>query len=260
MITRFQRSIALVAAATSLAGVFGAGAQSERIELAEAKAALASAMAQNRALRSDNDRLKIVNRNLGESLRSANIEAEDFRKRCGDMRLQMEALGIDAVTNGVKGVEDQLTKALRDVSLLEGQNRRLKEALIALSDAVLSFAGTAVVANDKARADIERAIAAADEVLRKGGLLEEAPLETGTLHHAKVVSVKKEFGVVILNVGRESGLRVGTQFEIYRVDRPIGTVIVTDTREHISAALVQNLNVANDPPRVTDTARVATTE
>lgn len=157
-------------------------------------------------------------------------------------------------------MEDQLTKALRDVSLMEGQNNRLKEALISLLDAVLSFAGTAVVANDGARAKIKRAIASADEVLRMSGMLEEAPLQTGTLHDAKVVSVKKEFSVVILNLGRESGVRVGTQFEIYRVDRPIATVIITDTRDHISAALVQNLNVANDPPWVTDTAQVATTE
>lgn len=260
MFARTQTLFALAASATLLAGVAVSGAQSERVELVEARAALAAAMEQNRALRAEGNRLKEVNKNLGESLRVANAEADDFRKAYADMRLQMESLGLETVTGGVKGVEERLVKATADIRLLEGQKSKLSDALISLTDAALRFVGTVVTPNEAARADVERAVAAADDALGIGTRLEKAPLQTGSLHDCRIVSVKKDFGVVVLNVGRDKGVRIGMPFEVRRVDRPIGSVIVVDVRDNICAALVQNLNVANDPPKVTDIASVATTD
>lgn len=260
MRTRTHTAPALATAVALWAGAVVAGAQNERIELAEARAALAAALEQNRKLSTEVERLTTVNRNLGESLRVANSESEDFRRAYADMRLQMEALGLETVTEGVRGVEERLVKAMNDLRLLEGQKAKLSDALIALSDAALRFVGTVVEPNAAARADVEAAVSAADDALGIGTQIEKAPQATGTLHDARIVSVKKDFGVVVLNVGREHGVRIGMPFEVRRVDRPIGSVLVVDVRDNICAALVQHLHVSDDPPRVTDTATVSTTD
>jgi hypothetical protein len=260
MHTRPQTLVALAASAVLWAGVCTAGAQSERIELAEARAALAAALDQNRKLSAEVNRLSTVNRNLGASLRVANAEAEDFRNAYADMRLQMEALGLETVTDGTRGIEGRMAKAVRDISLLETQKGELRDALIGLSDAALHFVGTVVEPNAAAAADVQTAIASADEALGMGTKIERAPQATGTLHSSRIVSVKKDFGVVVLNVGREHGVRIGMPFEVRRVDRPIGSLLIVDVRDNISAALVQQLADANDPPRVTDTATISTTE
>lgn len=258
MITRTHR-FSWFAAAMLVAGPATVSGQSERIELAEARAALQAALELNRDLRAQVRKLEVVNRNLGDSLRVANAEAEDFRKAYADMRLQMEALGLETVTDGRKGLEDRLVKAMGDIRVIEADKAEVSDALIALADAAMRFKESAVGANEAAAAGLDLAIEEADAALGVG-LAELEPRKSGTMHDCKVVSVKKEFGVVVLNVGREAGVRVGMPFALRRVDRPIGKAIVVDARDHICAALIQDLLIDKDSPQVGDKAAIATTE
>ena len=109
--------------AAILVGVgFAAGADRRQVEVDELRAALSAAVGKSRELTGENIRLKQVNRNLSESLMAANAESEEFRKSYGEIRLQMEALGIEAVTAGKKGIEAKLLKAVNDIRLLDKQS------------------------------------------------------------------------------------------------------------------------------------------
>ncbi len=251
--SKIARSVSVLALAAGLGSGVAVGGGG--LELAEAKAALAAALQQNRQLQAEVDRLKAVNGNLGKSLMAANAESEEFRRSYGKMRLRMEALGIEAVTGGDRGIEGKLVKAVNDLRLLEEEKAGLAGALIALSDAALQLVETAVSSSPEAVARVEAAVAEADSALGLGTARHPAAnASAGTLHDGQVISVKKDYGVVVLNVGREAGVRVGMPFELRRKDRPVGTVTVVDVRDRIAAALVKNLSVADDVPQVGDLA------
>jgi len=231
-----------------------------QVESEELRAALTAAIAQNRSLQAENSSLKQVNKNLSGSLMAANAESEEFRKSYGEIRLQMEALGIEAITGGEKGVEGKLLKAVNDIRLLDEEKMRVSDALIALSDAALRLIDSVGDDSPEAVVAVKEAVMDADAALGIGSAKANDPQSAaGTLHHARVISAKKDFGVIVFNVGRDAGVRIGMPFRLHRKDRPIGRTIVVDVRDNISAALVQNLILADDAPRVGDIASVATT-
>ena len=49
-------------------------------------------------------------------------------------------------------------------------------------------------------------------------------------------------------------------FRLFRKDRPVGTSIIIDVRDNISAALIKNLKIQEDYPKVGDLASVDTTQ
>lgn len=257
-----HKSKGVAIAVAILAGIGHSSAVDQRqVEIDELRAALAAAIAQSREVAGENAKLQQVNRNLSESLMAANAESEEFRRSYGEIRLQMEALGIEAVTAGKKGVEGKLLKAVNDIRLLDERQLRLSDALITLSDAALRLADSPVEGRPEALIAVKRSIAAADAAL---GIDASEPkganFAAGTLHNARVISTKKDHGVIVFNVGREAGVRVGMPFRLQREDRPVGRTIVVDVRDNISAAIVQTLTVADDIPRVGDIASVATTQ
>jgi len=256
------KTSALAVVVAILAGIGSALAADQRqVETDELRAALAAAIAQNRELAAENGKFQQINKNLSESLMAANAESEEFRKSYGEIRLQMEALGIEAVTAGKKGVEGKLLKAVNDIRLLDEQRLKLSDALIALSDAALRLVDPAVEASPEAIMAVKRAMTEADTVLGiENSKAKDAQFATGTIHSARVISTKKDHGVIVFNVGRAAGVRVGMPFRLQREDRPVGRTIVVDVRDNISAAIVQTMTVADDNPRVGDTASVATTQ
>lgn len=261
----FPRTLFSLCFALALAiGFGGSSARAQdvnemRVELAEARTALQASLRQRLAIEKELARLKTVNGNLSESLQIANTEAEEFKNSYEQMRLQMEALGIEAVTGGSKSVEGKLVKAVSDLRLLGEEKGELAEALIKLADASMRFSDIAQDADPEARDALRKAVAESDRVLGLGGARNDAaPLAATSLHNGRIVSLKKDHGVVIMNVGRQVGVRYGMPFNIYRKDRPVGSVVIVDIRDNIAAALIKNLNNDADPPRVGDLVKPAT--
>ncbi len=245
-----------------LAGMGSALAMDERqVEVDELRAALAAAVTQNRELAAGNAKLQEINKNLSVSLMAANAESEEFRKSYGEIRLQMEALGIEAIAEGKKGVEGKLLKAVNDIRLLDEQNLKLSDALMSLSDAALRLVESGEGRSPEAVVALKMVMAEADAVLGiDRAKAKDAQYAAGTIHSARVISTKKDHGVIVFNVGRAAGVRVGMPFRLQRKDHPVGRTIVVDVRDNISAAIVQTMTVADDNPRVGDIASVATTQ
>jgi hypothetical protein len=76
------------------------------------------------------------------------------------------------------------------------------------------------------------------------------------MQNARVVSLKNELGIAVLSIGAKDGVKPGMPFEIFREDKPIAKVLVTEVRNSVCGAVVQELASTNDPVRVGDRGRV----
>jgi len=239
------------------------GFAEESIEMAEIRAALDASLKKNKELESEIANLKQVNINLRDSLMASNAESEEFRGSYAKMRLQLEALGIEAITDGDKGIQGRLLKAMNDIRLLEEDKMRISEALINLSDKALQIIEESKEGKprpDELKVLLGEAVNDADKALGIGEGQEIGAIVKGTIHEAKIIGVKNDYGMVVFNVGRVGGAKIGMPFRLFRKDRPVGSTIIVDVRDNVSAALIKELNKEEDYPKVGDVASVATTE
>ena len=193
---------------------------------------------------------------------TSNAEAVEFRKSYNDVRLQLEAFGIESVTDGQSGVEARLLKAMNDIRILEEEKLALSESLINLSDVTLRLIDA--VENKKSDNEliknVKDAVDDSDIALGIGRIEGLENFVDGTIHEASIIGVKDDHGVVVLNIGTNSGAKIGMPFRLFRKDRPVGTSIIIYVRDNISAALIKNLKIQEDYPKVGDLASVDTTQ
>ena len=81
-------------------------------------------------------------------------------------------------------------------------------------------------------------------------------LDEKTLAEAKVITVKKDFNLVVVDVGKNQGLLIGTPVKIHRKDRVVGSAIVIDVRDAVSGAIILEMNDPNDNIMVDDAVKV----
>ena len=232
------------------------------IEIEELKTALDASLLNNKRMTKKLTNLEEVNSNLRSSMMAANAEAVDFRKSYSQMRLQLEAYGIEAVTDGQTGIEARLIKAMNDIRILEEEKIGLSEALINLSDGSLKFIKLAEEKSlDNVLIDEMRELVyEADKSLGISSLIVSDKNTKGTIHEAGIIGVKDDYGIVVINVGSNSGAKIGMPFRLFRKDRPLGASVIVDVRDNVSAALIKNLKAEEDYPKVGDLASVDTTK
>ncbi len=232
------------------------------IKLEELKTALHASLSNNERMATEITKLEKVNSNLRSSLMAANAEAVDFRKSYSKMRLQLEAYGIESVTDGQTGIEARLIKAMNDIRILEEEKMGLSEALINLSDGSLKFIKSAEedTLDTEVIDETRELVDEADKALGIGSLVVFDKNTKGTIHEAGVIGVKDDYGIVVINVGSNSGAKIGMPFRLFRKDRPLGVSVIVDVRDNVSAALIKNLREGEDYPKVGDLASVDTTK
>ncbi len=191
---------------------------------------------------------------LVESTATANAEAAEWKERYTQLRGLLDALGIGALENSGDEKAERLIAALNDLRLAKEENQRLAAALNGLFEASNSFSQVATPGNP-------------DTVQQLGAAMEEAQTTLATvsagagegarkeLSAARVVSVKPELGVVVLDVGTKDGAKPGMPFNIFREDKPVARVLITDVRGAVSGAIVRELFSPADKPMVGDRGR-----
>lgn len=247
--------------AVLLAGVPAAGEDSSLanldIEFSEAKLTLESVTAENDRLRGQVELATAQVRALTDSLAVAQTEAEVFRRECREMRLRMEALGIDGASPDRAKLEQRLLAAVRELQLAEDDKARLGDCLAALTEAVVRFLHTAESVDAEARQGLEEAMRTSQEAMGlPSSRAVEAPAVTATLTDGMVVAVKDELALVVGNIGRAHGVEVGMPFQVWRGDRRIGLVRAVDVRERLCGALIQELEFGKEKIKVGDRLRV----
>lgn len=244
--------------APGLAAAQGSGSLSDReIEFSEAKVTLESVAADNEALRAQVENLQKTVSALTESLAVAQSESEVFKRQAGELKLRMEALGLDGVSGDRAKLEQRLLRATSDLRILQSEKDEVTEQLLRATEAVMVFLKSVISADPEARLSLEaemRRVSRTLGVTPEG--TPEAPGVPVTLQDAMVISLKDEFSLVVANVGSQHGVKIGMPFQVLRGSSQIGLVRVVDVREKISGAVIQNLNSARTPVKVGDRLRV----
>ncbi|MAS95922.1 MAG: hypothetical protein CMO55_22175 [Verrucomicrobiales bacterium] len=232
------QSLGVVAAACLIAGGEHSAFGNESVELRELRAALGVMQEQlaktNKELEKSEEQRKALAESLAETVRVS----EEQMAAAREMQLKLQAFGIDLFTQDENSLQQRLLKAVRDLDISRQDVERHADALQALSEAFLKYLQATPEAAEKERIAAEAAIATAGEALEAPS--EEGTGEPGDLSSSRVVSIDNSVGLVVLDAGKEKGLRVGTPIAILRGERPIFTALVVDVRDTISGAVLQD--------------------
>jgi hypothetical protein len=222
--------------------------QELHISLAVAAAKLQAQDAQLLAAKDKNDA-------LAQSAAAANAETSELKDRYEKLRGLLEGLGVGALENSKDQTQERLLAALSDLRIMKEQRDELANALIELAESGMGLMKTSQNADPAAADRLNKAITLADAALTKVGGVQNGQT-VGDLQNARVVSLKGDLGIAVLSLGAKDGVKPGMPFEIYREDKPIAKVLVTEVRNSVCGAVVQELAAANDPVRVGDRGRV----
>jgi uncharacterized coiled-coil protein SlyX len=230
------------------------GQSVNRMDMRDAQASLHLSAARIADLESRLALAKDQVNSLSESLATANGESRQTREDYEKLRVQMEGLGIAALDASNAELHQRLLTALSDLRLVEKQKRALAEALASLSEASTAAANSAGDLAPEIKIKLSESLAAAERAM--GTLNDPAEAEVGNLQSARVVSLKDDLGIAILNVGSRHGVHPGMPFSLYRQDKPIARAVVVDVRNGICGAVVQELLNEAEPVKVGDTGKV----
>ena len=260
--TTCTRLLPLFAVAALACG--GVKAQTpEQNEVQEARLALQLAQSKIEALEAKVARAKEQNGSLGERLATAADEARTARENYDKMRLQLEGLGVAALNgpNAQSELQQRLLAALADMRILDQQRRQLTEALMNLSEAALSYAKAAPNAGEEHQQALNKGLSTAEKALAAAqNDHTQATGNEGDLQNAKIISVKDELGIAVLNVGSRQGVHPGMPITIYRQDKPIARAMIADVRSSISGVIVQDMVNEKDTIKVGDIGKVETSK
>ncbi|WP_395718652.1 hypothetical protein [Prosthecobacter sp.] len=251
-----RTSIAKTALSLLLAaGVVGVRAD-DKLENQELLLSLQVAAAKVQALESAAISAKDKIDALAQSAAAANAESSELKERYEKLRGLLEGLGIGAIENTKDQTQDRLLAALSDLRIMKDQRDSLAEALIEMAESSMTLMKAAPNADPAAADRVNKAITKSDAALVKAGGGQDANAPAGDLQNARVVSMKAELGIAVLSVGAKDGVKPGMPFEIYREDKPVAKILVTEVRNSVCGAVVQELASAADPVRVGDRGRV----
>lgn len=247
-ITRTTLSLLLAAGASGLRA-------DDRLELQELHTTLQVAAAKIQALEAQALASKDKNDALAQSAAAANAESNELKDRYEKLRGLLEGLGVGALENSKDQTQERLLGALSDLRIMKEQRDELANALIELAESGMGLMKSAQNADPAAADRLNKAITLADAALVKAGGSQSGQM-VGDLQNARVVSLKNELGIAVLSIGAKDGVKPGMPFEIFREDKPIAKVLVTEVRNSVCGAVVQELASTNDPVRVGDRGRV----
>lgn len=237
----------------------GAVSGQTSFELQELNTTLQVAAQKLQVLEADLQAAKDKNAALVQSAAASNQEALELRDRYERLRGLLEGLGISALETNREQAQDRLLTALSDLRISETSRRTLADNLVQLAEASLVFAKTVKSPDPVAGEQLQKALVNAESTLAARTTMSEGGnggVQHGDLQNAHIVSLKNDLGIAVLGVGARDGVKPGMPFEIYREDKPIAKILVTEVRHSVSGAVVQELASVSDPVRVGDRAKV----
>ncbi len=196
------------------------------------------------------------NAKLTQSLAAAQGEAELFRRQTGDLKLRLEALGIEAADGKTSSLQERLVGSLNNLRLAETDRKEFAEALTGLTEALMRYLKTSTTQDAPARLALEAQMRRSTELLGSSPNAVQGNAIPATLTDGMVISVKDDLSLAVANIGSRQGVKVGMPFQVLRDGRIIGSVRVIDAREKIAGAIIQNLTSEKDKIKVGDRLKV----
>ncbi len=223
------------------------------IEYKELKVAFERILGENILLKNALTQSEKTSAEFRKTFATTSGETEVFKRQTMQMKLRMDALGLDSVGGNSVKLEQRLLAAISDLRATVGEKRKLSEALVRLTEAASLHAKTATGVDLQSRLSLETEIRNANAAL---GVASANVAETGaipsTVSDGRVISVKEELTLVVMNLGSRHGVKVGMPFQIAREGKLIGSVRIVDVREKIAGAVIQKISSEKDHIKVGD--------
>jgi hypothetical protein len=118
---------------------------------------------------------------------------------------------------------------------------------------LLTSAGT----NPQSRLTVESELRKTSELLGNNIRLQQNSIEP-SLASGVVLDTREEMSLVVANIGRAHGVKVGMPFQVYRNGKVINTIKIVDVREKVSGGVIQSLTTETTRIEKGDTLKVDT--
>lgn len=226
----------------------GTSGQEASFDAVEARTALKAALAQNQELQERVSAEKAANNAMAVKVGILSSEASTAREELAALKLRAEATGA---TGDTRGLEQRVLDALNDLRLTREVQTATEQRLHLLVEAVQTVLRADADTAPALRGSLEQALAATTD---------SAPPAEPTpspirIESSRIVSVKPDQRLLVVNAGRLAGMKPGTPLRIYRNDRPLASAVVVEVRSTLSGSLVTQLE-GDDFPQVGDTLRL----
>ncbi|MEP6671639.1 MAG: hypothetical protein ABJF10_20920 [Chthoniobacter sp.] len=221
------------------------------------KVTLEKVLGENKQLRDALAETEKTLADMRKNLAATSGESEIFKRQAGELKLRIEALGLDASGGNSARLEQRLLDAVGDMRVMAEERKNLSEVLLQVSEAARLYQKTAPSANPEAIATLEAAFRKADTVLSGSSpnAVEAAPVPS-TIADGMAISVRDDYALVVMNLGAKQGVKIGMPFQVIRGDRIVGSVRVVSVRERIAGAIIQDLTTEKDRIKVGDHLKV----
>jgi len=227
------------------------------IENSQLKVNLENALGDNKQLRQALAENEKTLADMRKSLARSSSESEVFKRQAMDLKLKIEALGLDASSGNVAKVEQRLLDAVNDMRIMAEEKKKISEALVRLSEAASLYAKTAPSTNAEIVATLEAELRNARAALgvASPNAVEATPVPAD-ITDGMAISVRDDLALVVINRGSKQGVKIGMPFQVIRGQHIVGTVRVVDVRDKIAGAMIQNLTTEKDRIQVGDHLKV----
>jgi septal ring factor EnvC (AmiA/AmiB activator) len=227
------------------------------IENSELKVNLEKVLGENKQLRDALAETEKTLADMRKNLAATSGESEVFKRQAMELKLRIEALGLDVSGGNSAKLEQRLLAAVSDLRVMAEEKKKLSEAIVQLTEAVALYAKTAPSTNADVTAALEAAKRNANAAL--GGsspnAVEALPV-SATISDGMAISVRDDLALVVMNIGSKQGVKIGMPFQVIRGDHIVGSVRVVDVREKIAGAVIQDLTTEKDRIKVGDQLKV----
>lgn len=181
--------------------------------------------------------------------------AEASRRELEDANLRLEALAATEKDSKAEALEERLLQCLRELRLLKDDKNSARQQLLMLSEAIQMLLLTSVETNPQTRLAVESELRKTSELLRDKIRLQENSVEP-SLASGVVLDTRDEISLVVANIGRAHGVKVGMPFQVFRNGKLINTIKIVDVREKFSGGVIQSLTTEASRIEKGDTLKV----
>lgn len=179
-----------------------------------------------------------------ESLLLANSELQVLRQTYQELRLKMEALGVDALTADEKRLQERVVQAVKEVYQAEKDRREGRQLLEKWVNTTQNLLKTAQGLDPGRRSAYEEVLRTTREYLEGRGAVQF--VVGRDLKDGQILDINSELGSVIINLGQKHEVKVGMPFRVFRNSLLVGRIKVLQVREHVSAALIERVEKGNE--------------
>jgi hypothetical protein len=167
--------------------------------------------------------------------------AETSRRELEEVKQKLEAVVLASKKGDRSPLEKRLLECFQELRALQSSNESARSQLLLLHETVQVLLLTAKDTSPQSRMGVEIELRKTSELL--GTSLEKPPRNLqSSLNDGIVIDTKEEISLVVVNVGKVNGVKVGMPFQVLRNGKLINSIRIIDVREKISGGVIQSLS------------------